>query len=115
MLAQPVRRTLKLDDDRVMQQPVEQRRCNNGVAEYLTPFAEAAVGRNLPFGQWDQTFADDATLTATMLDRLLHHAHVVAIQGERYRLRDKRRAGLVAKRLTTTKVNTANAVRSAPQ
>ncbi|SAL77591.1 IstB ATP binding domain-containing protein [Caballeronia peredens] len=73
------------------------------------------VTSNLPFGQWDQTFADDATLTAAMLDRLLHHAHVVAIQGESYRLRDKRRAGLVAKRLTTTKENTANAVRSAPQ
>jgi DNA replication protein DnaC len=27
---------------------------------------------NLPFGQWDQTFADDATLTAALLDRLLH-------------------------------------------
>jgi DNA replication protein DnaC len=60
------------------------------------------VTSNLPFGQWDQTFADDATLTAAMLDRLLHHAHVVAIQGESYRLRDKRRAGLVAKRSSTT-------------
>jgi DNA replication protein DnaC len=73
------------------------------------------VTSNLPFGQWDQTFADDATLTAAMLDRLLHHAHVVAIQGESYRLRDKRRAGLVMKRSTTTKENAANGVRSAPQ
>ncbi|MEK9796188.1 MAG: ATP-binding protein, partial [Alphaproteobacteria bacterium] len=32
-----------------------------------------------------------------MLDRLLHHAQVVAIQGESYRLRDKRRAGLISK------------------
>ena len=48
------------------------------------------VTSNLPFGQWGQTFADDATLTAAMLDRLLHHAHVVAIQGEHYRLREKR-------------------------
>jgi len=32
-----------------------------------------------------------------MLDRLLHHAHVVAIQGESYRLREKRRAGLIPK------------------
>src|SRR5258706_14051952 len=32
------------------------------------------VTSNLPFGQWDQTFADDATLTAAMLDRLLHHS-----------------------------------------
>jgi DNA replication protein DnaC len=50
---------------------------------------------NLGFAQWDQTFAGDATLTAAMLDRLLHHAHVVAIQGDSYRLREKRRAGLL--------------------
>jgi DNA replication protein DnaC len=52
---------------------------------------------NLPFGQWDQTFAGDATLTAAMLDRLLHHAHVASIQGEGFRLRDKRRAGLLTR------------------
>lgn len=28
-----------------------------------------------------------------MLDRLLHHAHVVQITGESYRLKDNRRAG----------------------
>ncbi len=50
---------------------------------------------NLPFGQWDQTFADDATLTAALLDRLLHHAHVVPISGDSYRLKDKRRAGVI--------------------
>ncbi|MEC5164276.1 ATPase subunit of ABC transporter with duplicated ATPase domains [Janthinobacterium sp. CG_S6] len=33
------------------------------------------VTSNLPFGQWDATFAQDATLTAALLDRLLHHAH----------------------------------------
>ncbi|WP_170981384.1 ATP-binding protein, partial [Escherichia coli] len=27
---------------------------------------------NLPFGQWDQTFAGDAALTSAMLDRILH-------------------------------------------
>jgi DNA replication protein DnaC len=52
------------------------------------------VTSNLPFGQWDQTFAGDATLTAALLDRLLHHAHVVPIQGESYRLRNKRKAGI---------------------
>ncbi|AJZ57045.1 istB-like ATP binding family protein [Paraburkholderia fungorum] len=50
---------------------------------------------NLPFGQWDQTFADDATLTAALLDRLLHHAHVVPISGESYRLKEKRQAGMI--------------------
>jgi DNA replication protein DnaC len=53
------------------------------------------VTSNLPFGQWDKTFADDATLTAALLDRLLHHAHVVAIQCESYRLKDKCMAGLL--------------------
>jgi hypothetical protein len=32
-----------------------------------------------------------------MLDRVLHHASVVQISGESYRLKDKRRAGVVAK------------------
>jgi DNA replication protein DnaC len=36
-------------------------------------------------------------LTAAMLGRLLHHATVVQITRESYRLKDKRRAGIVAK------------------
>jgi DNA replication protein DnaC len=48
---------------------------------------------NLPFTQWASTFADDQTLTAAMLDRLLHHAHIVQIQGESYRLKNKKKAG----------------------
>jgi len=51
----------------------------------------------LPFSQWANTFADDATLTAAMLDRLLHHAHIVSMTGESYRLKDKRKAGAVRK------------------
>ncbi len=50
----------------------------------------------LPFGQWDQTFAGDAALTSAMLDRILHHSHVVKIKGENYRLRQKRKAGVIA-------------------
>jgi DNA replication protein DnaC len=53
---------------------------------------------NLPFTQWAGAFADDQTLTAAMLDRLLHHAHIVQITGESYRLKDKRRAGQAARR-----------------
>ena len=52
------------------------------------------VTSNLPFGQWDQAFAGDATLTAALLDRLLHHAHIVPIQGDSFRLRNKRKAGV---------------------
>ncbi|WP_045770975.1 IS21-like element helper ATPase IstB [Xanthomonas albilineans] len=53
---------------------------------------------NLPFTQWHSAFAQDQTLTAAMLDRLLHHAHIVQISGESYRLKDKRKAGQTAKR-----------------
>lgn len=50
---------------------------------------------NLSFSTWDQAFAGDRVLTAAMLDRLLHHAQVVQIQGESYRLKDKRKAGII--------------------
>jgi DNA replication protein DnaC len=53
---------------------------------------------NLPFAQWASTFADDQTLVAAMLDRLLHHAHIVKITGESYRLKDKRKAGVTARK-----------------
>ena len=33
-----------------------------------------------------------------MLDRLLHHAHIVKITGESYRLKDKRKAGATPRR-----------------
>ena len=49
---------------------------------------------NLPFSQWSGAFANDATLTAAMLDRLLHHCHVIQISGESYRLKDKRKIGI---------------------
>lgn len=52
---------------------------------------------NLAFGSWDDAFAADAVLTAAMLDRILHHATVVQISGESYRLKDKRRAGILAR------------------
>jgi hypothetical protein len=43
-------------------------------------------------------FAGETVLTAAMLDRLLHHATVVQISGESYRLKDKRRADVMAKK-----------------
>ena len=40
--------------------------------------------------QWGTVFGDDV-LAAAILDRLLHHSHTLMIQGESYRLRQKRR------------------------
>ena len=51
---------------------------------------------NLTFGSWDSAFAGDAVLTAAMLDRILHHSLIVSINGESFRLKDKRKAGLLA-------------------
>ncbi|MFI8099394.1 IS21-like element helper ATPase IstB [Citrobacter freundii] len=53
------------------------------------------VTSNLPFSQWSTAFADDQTLTAALLDRLLHHAHIVQISGNSYRLKGKRTAGVI--------------------
>jgi DNA replication protein DnaC len=59
---------------------------------------------NLAFGSWDEAFAGDAVLTAAMLDRILHHATVVQIAGESYRLKDKRRAGIMARPKQTKEI-----------
>ena len=56
------------------------------------------VTSNLSFGQWDKTVANDATLSAALLDRLLHHASIVPINGESYRLKDQCQAGMMAAR-----------------
>jgi DNA replication protein DnaC len=45
----------------------------------------------------ETAFNGDDTLTAALLDRLLHHAHILQIKGDSYsyRLKDKRKAGFV--------------------
>ena len=45
--------------------------------------------------EWGTVFADPVVATA-ILDRLLHHSQVITIRGDSYRLREKRRAGLIA-------------------
>jgi DNA replication protein DnaC len=53
---------------------------------------------NLSFSDWAGALADDATLSAARLDRLLHHGHIVTCRGDSYRLKDKRKAGMTANR-----------------
>jgi DNA replication protein DnaC len=57
-------------------------------------YGSVIVTSNLPFSQWSTAFADDQTLTAALLDRLLHHAHIVQIAGNSYRLKGKKAAGI---------------------
>jgi DNA replication protein DnaC len=44
--------------------------------------------------EWGEVLGDTVVATA-ILDRLLHHSHILTIRGESYRLREKRRAGLL--------------------
>jgi DNA replication protein DnaC len=52
------------------------------------------VTSNRSVSEWGGVFGDAVVATA-ILDRLLHHSHVITIRGDSYRLRAKRRAGLV--------------------
>ncbi|SDZ12646.1 IstB-like ATP binding protein [Bacillus sp. 166amftsu] len=45
------------------------------------------VTSNLEFGQWNKVFGDNI-LTAALVDRLVHHAHILAFTGESYRLKN---------------------------
>jgi DNA replication protein DnaC len=50
--------------------------------------ASVIVTSNKPFGRWGETFGDD-TVAAAMIDRLVHHAEVIALKGDSYRLKDR--------------------------
>ena len=52
------------------------------------------------FGEWRELLGD-SVIASAVLDRLLHHSHVLNIRGERYRLREKRQAGLFLSRRKT--------------
>ena len=47
-----------------------------------------AITTNRVFKQWPEIFNRDTTLTAAVLDRLLHHAETVALEGRSYRMKD---------------------------
>jgi DNA replication protein DnaC len=48
------------------------------------------ITSNLKFADWTQVFGDER-LTAALLDRLTHHAHIIELVGESYRFRQRAR------------------------
>ena len=52
-------------------------------------------------GAWGEVFGD-LVIASAILDRLLHHATTINIKGESYRLKEKRRAGLLRPAATAT-------------
>lgn len=51
---------------------------------------------NQTYSHWGEVFGDHVLATA-ILDRLLHHAVSISIKGDSYRLKEKLKAGLVAR------------------
>ncbi|WP_405008542.1 IS21-like element helper ATPase IstB [Kitasatospora purpeofusca] len=54
--------------------------------------ASVIVTSNKAFGRWGEVFGDD-TVAAAMIDRLVHHADVLSLKGDSYRLKDHRDIG----------------------
>jgi DNA replication protein DnaC len=50
--------------------------------------ASMIVTSNKPFSAWGEIFGDEVTAVA-MIDRLVHHAEILSLKGDSYRLRDK--------------------------
>ncbi|KRF46267.1 transposase [Terrabacter sp. Soil811] len=50
--------------------------------------ASLIVTSNKPFGRWGEVFGDDV-VAAAMIDRLVHHADVVNLKGDSYRLKNR--------------------------
>lgn len=63
--------------------------------------ASLIITSNKSFVDWGDILGDRVMATA-ILDRLLHHATTINIKGESYRLREKRKAGLLGKARPST-------------
>ena len=50
--------------------------------------ASMIVTSNKPFSAWGEIFGDDMAATA-MVDRLIHHAEILCLKGDSYRLKDR--------------------------
>ena len=59
--------------------------------------AALIVTSNKSFTDWGEVFNDHVLATA-ILDRLLHHATTLNIKGESYRLKEKKKAGLLGRK-----------------
>lgn len=53
------------------------------------------ITSNKSYGDWAEIFSGDEVIAAAILDRLLHHSSTISIRGESYRLREKKKAGLI--------------------
>ncbi len=50
------------------------------------------ITSNLTFSQWQGVLNNDEALTSAIMDRLIHHSHIININGDSYRLKQKQKA-----------------------
>lgn len=53
------------------------------------------ITSNLTFSQWQGVLNNDEALTSAIMDRLIHHSHIININGDSHRLKQKRKAGII--------------------
>ena len=70
--------------------PVDTHRSNLFFQVVSRRYEKGAIilSTNKPFDRWGEMFGDDVIASA-ILDRLLHHSHIIAINGTSYRIKDK--------------------------
>ncbi len=56
-------------------------------ARYET--ASTVITSNRAYKDWTKTFANDATITSAVLDRITHHCETIVIAGKSYRMKDR--------------------------
>jgi DNA replication protein DnaC len=71
--------------------PIDSQRANLffQLVSYRYERGSIIVTTNKPFDQWGQVFGGDDVIAAAILDRLLHHSHVIATRGPSYRMKDR--------------------------
>ncbi len=72
--------------------PMDPRRANLffQLISRLYEHGSVILTSNKPFEEWGVIFGGDDVIAGAVLDRLLHHCHVIAINGPSYRTKDKR-------------------------
>ena len=64
----------------------------NNKINYSDPFDSyeqnsTVVTTNRPFGEWNEVFPN-ASCVVSLIDRLVHHSQIIAIEGDSYRMKE---------------------------
>ncbi|OUP61793.1 hypothetical protein B5F13_14390 [Drancourtella sp. An177] len=57
----------------------------------VTFLQSSDITTNLPMGRWDELFTGKLAATA-ILDRLVHHCHILSITGDSYRVKGSKQS-----------------------